>query len=103
MRTGVVEVESENRVLSFEEKPVKPRSSLASPALYIFKRSSLLKVSEYLAAGLNSDAPGNFISWLCQQEALFAYQYQGPRLAVDDAATYAAVEDFVERHYDACS
>ncbi len=35
-RFGVVEFNSDNKVLSLEEKPVKPKSSFAIPGLYIF-------------------------------------------------------------------
>ncbi len=35
-RFGVVEFNSDNKVLSLEEKPVKPKSSFAVPGLYIF-------------------------------------------------------------------
>ncbi len=47
---GVVEFNRENKVISIEEKPVKPKSNFAIPGLYIFdseaaKRSNELKPS----------------------------------------------------------
>jgi glucose-1-phosphate thymidylyltransferase len=38
-RYGVAEVDSLNNVISLEEKPVKPKSSLAIPGLYFFDNS----------------------------------------------------------------
>jgi glucose-1-phosphate thymidylyltransferase len=38
-RYGVAEVDSLNNVISLEEKPVKPKSSLAIPGLYFFENS----------------------------------------------------------------
>ena len=38
-RYGVAEVDSLNNVISLEEKPIKPKSSLAIPGLYFFDKS----------------------------------------------------------------
>ena len=40
-RYGVVEFDADNRVLSIEEKPVKPKSNFAVPGLYFYDNSVL--------------------------------------------------------------
>lgn len=81
-RTGVVLLDSENRVKEFAEKPKEPRSNWAVPPLYIFPRATLRRVPEYLAAGGSTEAPGNFIEWLCHQEPVFAYPIPGSILDI---------------------
>jgi len=72
-RTGVVELDGDNRVIGFEEKPENPKSPYACPALYIYKSSTLPLFKRYLSEGQNSDAPGNFITWLHKIVPVCAY------------------------------
>lgn len=44
-RFGVVMLDSDNRVLEFEEKPEKPRSSLAATAIYFLRREDLAYIT----------------------------------------------------------
>jgi dTDP-glucose pyrophosphorylase len=53
-----VELDPSARILSFEEKPQEPKSSLGVPALYIYKQETLPLIKKYLQEGNNPDAPG---------------------------------------------
>ncbi len=55
-KTGVIEVDDSNRVLSFEEKPAIPKSRLAVPPFYIYREETLPLIKEYLEEGNNPDA-----------------------------------------------
>lgn len=59
-RTGVIELDKDNKVLSFEEKPLKPKSNNAVPPFYIFKKDLPL-ISKGIIEGCKVDAPGMFI------------------------------------------
>ena len=61
-RYGVVLLEGD-RVIDFEEKPVKPKSTLISTGVYVFPREVMGMIPQYLEEG-NKDSPGYFIQWL---------------------------------------
>lgn len=96
-RTGVVQLNSEARVIDFEEKPPEPKSNFGVPPLYIYPRRSLPRFREYLASPVNPDAPGHFVAWLHRQEAVHAFCFQGDRYAIDDPETYRWVDEAVRR------
>ena len=87
-RTGVIETDEQDRVVSFEEKPKQPKSSLAVPPFYLFKRETLPLIRNYLAEGHNTDAPGNFIPWLIQVQEVYAYRFQGNRYDIGTLESY---------------
>jgi glucose-1-phosphate adenylyltransferase len=55
---GILELDARGRVVSFEEKPVKPRSRFASMGVYLFRRDLLWKALEEDAA--RSDSSHDF-------------------------------------------
>ncbi|MBP1622379.1 MAG: transferase protein [Acidobacteria bacterium] len=87
-RTGVIEVDAHDRVTGFEEKPHCPRSNLAVPPFYIFQQETLPLIRQYLAAGNNPDAPGNFIPWLIERREVYAFRFQGQRYDIGTMASY---------------
>jgi glucose-1-phosphate thymidylyltransferase len=70
---SVVTLRSDNRVISFEEKPKKPTTTFVGACIYILPHKSLLRTKQYMGIGGNRDEPGNFIAWLCRQEEVYAY------------------------------
>ncbi len=89
-RTGVAVLDAENRVIEFAEKPREPKTSWAVPPLYIFPRSTLPRISTYLAAGGSPEAPGNLIEWLCRLEPVYAYKINGCVLDIGDPESLEA-------------
>ncbi len=69
---GIVEV-SNNIIVNFEEKPVAPKSTLASTGIYIFPKKTISLIKKYIAQGNNPDKTGNFIEWLHKRESVYSY------------------------------
>jgi len=74
---GVVEVDADDRVTGFEEKPSEPRSTLVATAAYLYHREHVPLVERYLADGNPPDQPGRLIAWLYPREPVYAYRSPG--------------------------
>jgi len=69
---GVVSVDPRGRVISFEEKPARPRSSCVATCLYFFPKDTLRLLHRYAADPKTiKDAPGNYIRWLMQKSRVY--------------------------------
>lgn len=91
-----VRISEDNRVLEFVEKPANPGSTLISTAIYMLPWKSLIRVRDYLSEGGNRDAPGYFISWLCKNEPVYGYAFQGYWFDIGTPQTYEEACRFME-------
>jgi glucose-1-phosphate thymidylyltransferase len=91
-RAGVVDVDEEWRVISFEEKPEQPRSNYASPAFYIYGGEALCKVTDYIQQGNNPDAPGSFVAWLHKRLPVYAFLFHEMRYDIGNLQSYHEVD-----------
>ena len=69
---GIVEVEN-SIVVNFEEKPLAPKSTLASTGIYLFPKKTISLIKKYIAQGNNADKTGSFIEWLHKREKVYSY------------------------------
>lgn len=92
-RTGVIEIDENGKVISFEEKPIKPKSNLAVPPFYIYKQETLPLIAQYIQEGNNPDAPGNFIPWLIRHKDVHAYKFAGKRYDIGTIESYENVKE----------
>ena len=74
---GVVELDDDDRVVGFEEKPAEPRSNLAATAAYLYRGEDLALLPRYLEEGNPPDAPGNFVAWLFTRTPVYGYRAAG--------------------------
>jgi glucose-1-phosphate thymidylyltransferase len=76
-RYNAIELDGDDRVVFFEEKPERPTSTLTGIALYFYPRESLSLVSRYLEEGNNPDQPGRLVQWLYPQIPVYAWRVRG--------------------------
>jgi glucose-1-phosphate thymidylyltransferase len=81
---SVVELDPDDRVIGFEEKPEVPESNLISIATYIYHRAHLALLHAYLADGNPPDQPGYFIGWLYSRAQVYGYRFSGEWLDIGD-------------------
>ena len=92
-QTGVVYLGENDRVMSFEEKPIEPKSNFAAPPFYIYQKETLPLIKQYLRENQNPDAPGNFIPWLIKLRNIYAYRFEGICHDIGTIASYQKVHE----------
>lgn len=85
---GVVELDADNKVLSFEEKPENPKSDLGVPPFYLYRKETIPMVDRYLEEGNNPDAPGHFVPWLIGQTDVYAFVFDATRIDIGTPESY---------------
>ena len=76
-RFGIVTLNRDFRITSFQEKPEKPASTLAASCIYFFPKHSLKLLDEFVSQNKNIDASGRYIAWLVKKAKVFGYRLAG--------------------------
>jgi glucose-1-phosphate thymidylyltransferase len=84
---GNVLIDEAGIITHLEEKPQKPRGTLAAIALYYYSPAVLSLLTTYLAAGNNPDQPGRFVQWLYTRQPVKTYQVKGRWLDIGSKET----------------
>ena len=92
-KSGIVEIDAQDRILSMEEKPANPRSHWCCPPFYYYTRDDSRRVREGIAAGCGTDAPGSFVAWLSGQVPVHAMEMPGSRYDIGNLESYKRVSD----------
>jgi len=74
---GVLGIDANKKVISFQEKPEKPASSLITMCLYYFPKQTLAYLGEYLSESKAVDAAGSYIKWLSEKKNVYGFQFSG--------------------------
>ncbi len=94
-RTGVVELDADNRVLGMEEKPQQPKSHWAVPPFYIYLKKDLDLVRHSVENGCGKDAPGNLAHYMVEHTTMHAWPMSAGRFDIGSLDTYyEAVEKY---------
>ncbi len=94
---GVVELDEDDRVISFVEKPEEPASTLAAIAAYLFTAEHARLVKTYLNEGNAPDQPGRFVVWLYPRAPVYGYPFEGEWLDIGDRAQLLEADNRMRR------
>lgn len=95
---GVLKLDSSDKVVDFEEKPLEPKSNYGVPPFYLYRRETISLIKRYLAEGNNSDAPGYFIPWLIKNADVYAYRFDDEIIDIGiPSAYYTACELYKDK------
>jgi glucose-1-phosphate thymidylyltransferase len=93
-RMGIIETDSENKMIGVEEKPKEPKSNLAVAGMYILKKEDLSKLKEFLK---KSEKEGKldagfgltyFIIDLYKKQPVFAFPFSGEWIDIGTIEDY---------------
>ena len=88
-RYGMVKVDEAQRVIDFCEKPPRRNGlNLISACLYFLPKEKLSTLEQYLAINTNGCAIGDYIKWLSQNDAVFAFEGKGDWFDIGDDDSY---------------
>ncbi len=90
---GIVDVDADDRVVGFVEKPAEPPSTLSATATYLYAQRHAALVGSYLDEGNPPDQPGLFLGWLYTREPVYAYRIAGGWWDVGDPAQLLEVDN----------
>lgn len=94
---GVVEINSDNEIISFQEKPDVPRSNLVSTACYIFTKAGVRNILKYLDEGNDPDKIGHFIEWLYQHDNVYAFVFSGSWFDIGSFESYDEANQYFSK------
>ena len=81
---GIVDVDENDRVTDFIEKPENPATTLCATATYFYEREHVRLIATYLAEGNPPDQPGNYVAWLHRRAPVYAYRFEGDWYDIGD-------------------
>ena len=92
-KCGVVEFDSNNKVISMEEKPNDPKSNYAVPPFYIYKKEDLYLFKKGLESGCKVDAPGHYVEWVSKHTDIYAFIMPKGRIDIGTLEDYNKVKN----------
>lgn len=95
-KMSIVKIEN-GKITFFEEKPQNPFTTLSCIAVYIFPKSDLNKIKEYMKTDKPKDGPGFLIQHFSQQGDVHAFILQGRWFDIGSIETYSEVNNNWEK------
>lgn len=86
---GVMKLDTQKRVVDFQEKPLSPKSTLVAMCLYYFPKEKLGLIKEYLHSKKEKkDAMGFYIDWLRKKLPVYGFVFNGKWFDIGDYKFY---------------
>ena len=92
LKCGISEVDSNDLLLSLEEKPEHPKSHWVTPPFYFYKKDDSRRIKEAIADGCGVDAPGSLVSWMCTHSVVHSMEMPGSRYDIGNLESYENVQ-----------
>ena len=90
-KSGVCEVDAEDKIISMVEKPADPKAHWCCPPFYYYTASDVQMIKEGIAEGCATDAPGSYVAWLSARSTVHAMLMPGSRYDIGNLDSYQSV------------
>jgi glucose-1-phosphate thymidylyltransferase len=94
---GIVDVDGDDRITNFVEKPEDPPTTLCATATYLYRQEDVAGVKTYLGEGNPPDQPGNYVAWLHKRAPVYAYRFPGEWYDIGDHAQLLEADNRMRR------
>ena len=91
-KCGVLTIDGDDLILNMTEKSPTPATHWCCPPFYYYTKTDAARVADGIAAGCGTDAPGNYIAWLCNQTKVHAMEMPGSRYDIGNLESYETVK-----------
>lgn len=95
---GIVKTDANDKVQQFREKPENPPSNLVAMGMYLFPAEKLSLIQDYLDDGGNPDEPGWYITWLVENDDVYAHSFHGNWFDIGDKDSLEQADAFLQEH-----
>ncbi len=85
---GIILMDKAGKIVSFEEKPSKPKSTLVTMCFYYFPKETLGFIQQFFKESSSSDAAGGYIKWLSEKKEVYGFQFQGKWYDIGSVESY---------------
>lgn len=97
-RFGIIEVDEDNRIVEFEEKPIEPQNNIVSTGIYIIRRRLLIELIEEIAKEERYDFVNDILIRYRKKKKLYAYMHDEYWSSIASVESYYNTNmDFLER------
>ncbi|MBF0485702.1 MAG: nucleotidyltransferase family protein [Candidatus Omnitrophica bacterium] len=85
---GVMALDQGGKIISLEEKPKNPKSSLISMCLYFLPKASLPLVRQFIDETHAMDTTGGYIQWLYKKFSVYGFKFSGKWYDIGSLESY---------------
>lgn len=85
---GVVSVDKNKKIILFEEKPQKPKSTLIAMCFYYFPKDLVSFIPQYIKEGGKADRAGDYIKWIAEKHEAYGFTFSGKWYDIGSIESY---------------
>jgi len=96
---GVAEIDANNRIINFEEKPARPKSTLCATVCYILKKEDVKLLGELFNSPQIPDNIGDTISFLISKTAVYGFPFAESWIDIGSPEQLKEAEEFYQHEH----
>lgn len=94
---GIIQVDENNKIISFEEKPEKPKSTFACVGCYIYPKEFIKKLEEYMKSSYSKDGPGYLIQHFYKEIPMYGFTFKGKWFDIGNLEQYKKANEIFKK------